>query len=92
MSDGDFEPVQQRASRLDISTSQALRELLALGALLENAEVRGWRVTPQVLQLLSGETAPSHGVVVNIAPDPEDPQGPTWMVTPEEQAAYEAGS
>lgn len=76
--------IRERAARQRVSHSEALRQLLDLGALLERAEVEGLRVSDGIQAMV----ARREPFLPMFARDREDPEhGPLWLVTPEEVEA-----
>jgi hypothetical protein len=89
MTDDDFAPIAARAARLGTSTSEALRELVAMGALLELAQTAHVAISDDAQAMI----ARREPLNVAFARDPDDPEnGPLWIVTPEEIARHEAAS
>lgn len=68
MTDDDLAPVEARADALDIPTSQALRELVHMGAWLDRAQRIGVVVTPAAAALL----ADGQGANVGFGYGPDD--------------------
>jgi hypothetical protein len=79
--------VTERADRLGVSVSEALRQLLDLGALMELAERNGVACTDGV----QGIVARREPFLVTFAQDPDDRDaGPLWIALPEEVEAEQA--
>jgi hypothetical protein len=57
MTDLDYAPINARAARLDISASEAIRQLVHLGAWHDQAEAHGLVITDRARALLADGNA-----------------------------------